>query len=139
MINIIILISLLLFVFLVLYLRKEKFSLVDDIVNTGTSTNPYLDTIKHSIENNEFELNVDPLDLHSLSITKLLDAYIEKKQVKSNNPTDLPIMGNSTMRSYNNQMKILNNSKKIKQDFILNALKGKINFLLESLKDLEIK
>jgi hypothetical protein len=137
---IIILISLLLFVFLVLYLRKETFKIdVGDIVDTANGNNKYLDTIDTSIENNDFSLNLEQLELHSSSITKLLDSYIEKKQVKSNNTTDFPAIGNGNMRTYNNAMKILNNSKKIKQDFILNALKGKINFLLESLKDLEIK
>jgi hypothetical protein len=133
---IIILISLLLIVFLVIYLRKETFLTIEDVVN---NKNRYLDTIDTSMKDDEFVLNLDNIDPTGDLITNFLDKYIIKKQVKTNNPTDLPIMGNSTMSSYNHQLKKINNSKKIKQDFILNALKGKINILLESLKDLEIK
>jgi hypothetical protein len=129
MITIIILISILFVVFLLIYMRKETF----------TDTN--LSLVDKSMENSDFVVNLDTIDPSSDSITNFLDKYIMKKQIKhtNNNTSDLPIIGNSTISSYNHQLRILNNSKQIKQDFILNALKGNINFLLESLKDLEKK
>ena len=140
MINIIILISILLIVFLVIYLRKETFTdtnlKVDDILKDDAETKKYLDTIGKSMENDDFVVNLDNIDPTSDLITNFLDKSILKNQVKTNNTSDLPILGNSTLASYNHQLRILNNSKQIKQNFILNALKGNINFLLESLKDL---
>ena len=129
MITIIILISILFVVFLLIYMRKETF----------TDTN--LSLVDKSMENSDFVVNLDTIDPSSDSITNFLDKYIMKKQIKhtNNNTSDLPIIGNSTISSYNHQLRILNNSNQIKQDFILNALKGNINFLLESLKDLEKK
>jgi len=129
MITIIILISILFVVFLLIYMRKETF------------TDPNLSLVDKSMENSDFIVNLDTIDPSSDSITNFLDKYIMKKQIKhtNNNTSELPIIGNSTISSYNHQLRILNNSKQIKQDFILNALKGNINFLLESLKDLEKK
>tara|TARA_B110000285_G_C14831731_1_gene471190 strand:+ start:129 stop:461 length:333 start_codon:yes stop_codon:yes gene_type:complete len=106
-----------------------------------TFTDPNLSLVDKSMENSDFIVNLDTIDPSSDSITNFLDKYIMKKQIKhtNNNTSELPIIGNSTISSYNHQLRILNNSKQIKQDFILNALKGNINFLLESLKDLEKK
>ena len=137
MITIIILISILFVVFLLIYMRKETFDgplSLNDLPKT-------LSLVDKSMENSDFIVNLDTINPSSDSITNFLDKYIMKKQIKhtNNNTSDLPIIGNSTISSYNHQLRILNNSKQIKQDFILNALKGNINFLLESLKDLEKK
>ena len=54
----------------------------------------------------------------------------------------LPFIENENYSKYNHQLRLLINSKKIKQDFILDIIKNKINYVLgtlESIKDIQEK
>ena len=102
---------------------KEVLSLVDDGVN---KFNTYIN------------LDKDAIDLES----PLLDEYIYTKiisnrdQQNDNVDSRLPIIVDNDYGNYNHQLKLLINSKKIKQDFIFNILKNKINYLLGTLENI---
>ena len=50
---------------------------------------------------------------------------------------ELPIIDNNNYTKYNHKLKLLLNSKKIKQLFIINMLKNKINYLSSSLQNIK--
>ena len=75
---------------------------------------------------------------------KILDNYLEKylenskEKVALNsneNEGELPIITNNNYTDYNHKLRIINNKKKIRQDYIINLLKYKISFLLNTLED----
>ena len=50
---------------------------------------------------------------------------------------ELPFIDNNNYKKYNHKLKILLNSKKIRQLFIINILKNKIKYLSGSLKNIK--
>ena len=75
---------------------------------------------------------------------KILDNYLEKylenskEKVSLNsneNDGELPIIINNNYKHYNHKLRVINNKKKIRQDYIINLLKYKIYYLLDTLED----
>ena len=75
---------------------------------------------------------------------KILDNYLEKylENSKENvslnsneNEGELPIIINNNYKHYNHKLHMINNKKKIRQDYIINLLKYKIYYLLDTLED----
>ena len=50
---------------------------------------------------------------------------------------ELPFIDNNNYTKYNHELKLLLNSKKIKQLFMINMLKNKINYLSGSLQNIK--
>ena len=77
----------------------------------------------------------------------LLNEYLDKKIISdmpnvNDKSNKLPFIENDNYSKYNHQLRLLINSKKIKQDFVLEILKNKINYVLgtlESIKDIQEK
>ena len=147
MINIIVL--LLVFITLiVISFNKEHFNDLSILTNKMTSLNEK-DAIKDIVESvdksvNEFKAYVN-LDLNEIELdSPLLDEYLYTKVIATEKDrniedvnTQLPIIVDNDYNTYNHQLKLLINSKKIKQDFILNVLKNKINYLLGTLTSID--
>ena len=147
MINIIVLL-LVFIILLVISLNKEHFNDLSILSNKMTSLNEK-DAIKDIVESvdksvNEFKAYVN-LDLNEIELdSPLLDEYLYTKVIAKEKDrniedvnTQLPIIVDNDYNTYNHQLKLLINSKKIKQDFILNVLKNKINYLLGTLTSID--
>ena len=131
MMFIIILFSILIISLLIIYLRKESF------VVMGTKD---IKLIDKTFTSDDFSINNSgTTDPNSSELINYLDSNIQKKNTKSSNNLKLPLIGNNTQRGYNHALRIINNSKKIKQEFIINILKGQINVLLGSLNNFKKK
>lgn len=80
---------------------------------------------------------------------KLLNVYINNlinegkgnpNKILADNKEELPTAPYNNYSKYNHEMRLLINSKKIKQDYIIKILKGKLNILKNSFKNInEIK
>ena len=62
------------------------------------------------------------------------DNYNTDKKLKTKESDKLPKLSNNDIKAYNNKLRILINSKKLKQDYILKVLKYKLKKQLDSLK-----
>ncbi len=145
MINIILLV--LIFIVLV-YLNMNienfnNFDIVSDRINFASKDNSIkevLSLVDDGVDKFKTYINLDKdvIDLES----PLLDEYIYTKiisnrdQQNDNVDSRLPIIVDNDYGNYNHQLKLLINSKKIKQDFILNILKNKINYLVGTLENI---
>lgn len=108
-------------------------------------------------QRNQFFDSVDKTNKHLKKYTgklgpnvkipqKILDNYLEDylKESKdkpslnnSENENELPIIINNDYKLYNHKLRMINNKKKIRQDYILNLLKYKIFFILDTLEDVD--
>ena len=145
MINIILLV-LILIVLIYVNLNIEGFSnfdIVSDKMNINSKENSIkevLNLVDDGVDKFKTFVNLDRdnLDLES----PLLDEYIYTKIIsdrdKKNEDIDtrLPIIVDNDYENYNHQLKLLINSKKIKQDFIFNILRNKINYLVGTLENI---
>ena len=163
MINIIIIICLIVSIILILKLflnnNFEKFSLDNDFdkisnlqyQNSERLANDKLlsaiDTsILSNINVNKNSLKFDKSNSHESIITDLLDTlivaddgqHIDHKILQSNednNKMKRVVGGN--YKKYNHELRILNNSKRVKQDYAIKVLKYKILSLMNSLKPID--
>ena len=128
---ILILILLLIIIFLIVYLRKESFQ---DLNRKN------LDDIEKSVVHFKKELNLTDteIDLNSPILTEYLNILTSKSaDVNELSGHELPFIDNNNYTKYNHELKLLLNSKKIKQLFIINMLKNKINYLPGSLQNIK--
>ena len=128
---ILILILILIIMFVIMYLRAETFQDFDK---------NQLENIEKSIKQIKNELNLSDkvIDLNS----PLLDEYLnlltaETADVNTKSGNELPFIENNNYTKYNHELKMLLNSKKIRQLFIINMLKNKINYLTGSFKNIK--
>lgn len=128
---ILILILLIIILFLIFYLRKESFQDLN-IKN--------LDHIENSLDNFKKELNLEDkeIDLNSPILNDYLNSMASKSpDVNELTEGELPFIDNNNYTKYNHELKLLLNSKKIKQLFIINMLKNKIHYLSGSLQNIK--
>ena len=134
---IIILVLLLIIIFLIFYVKKETFQ----NSNLGElDPNIHLEDIDKSLNNFKKELNLKDteMDLNSPLFDEYLNMLVSKNpDVNSVNESNLPFIDNNNYTKYNHKLKLLLNSKKIRQLFIINMLKNKINYLSGSLKNIK--
>ena len=142
----IILLVLILVVLVYLNFNVEPFNNFDKISNRmafsskENSLKEVLDLVDDGIGKFKTYINLDKDDLDLEST--LLDEYIytkiisDRDQKKDNIETKLPIIVDNDYENYNHQLKLLINSKKIKQDFIFNILKNKIKYLAGTLENI---
>jgi len=151
MINIIILILIIIILYVLLFINKETYKNVDNIVDDmpNLSKDKALSNILKSVDNSigefkkENHLNADKIELDD----PLLNEYLDKKIISdmpnvNDKSNKLPFIENDNYSKYNHQLRLLINSKKIKQDFVLEILKNKINYVLgtlETIKDIQEK
>jgi hypothetical protein len=128
---VLILILLIIIILIIVYLRKESFQDLN-IKN--------LDAIDKSVVHFKKELNLTDteIDLNS----PILNEYLNVLTSNSHDVNDtlgnkLPFINNNNYTKYNHELKILLNSKKIKQLFIINMLKNKINYLSGSIQTIK--
>ena len=145
MINIILL---LLILILLLYINfnVESFNNFDNVkdrmnfVSGDQSINEVLSIVDDGLNKFKTYVNLDKDDIDLES--PLLDEYIYTKIISNRDKkndqiaTRLPIIVDNDYGNYNHQLKLLINSKKIKQDFIFNILKNKINYLVGTLENI---
>ena len=124
----------LIIIILIFYLRKESFQ---DLNNKN------LDHIDNSVSHFKKELNLTDkeIDLNSPILNEYLNIMASKSpDVNELFEGELPFIDNNNYTKYNHELKLLLNSKKIKQLFMINMLKNKINYLSGSLQNIkEIK
>jgi hypothetical protein len=128
-----ILILLIIIICLIFYLRKESFQNIN-------IDKKQLDNIDNSINNFKKELNLSDkeMDLNGPLLNNYLNMLVSKTpDVNSVNESNLPFIDNNNYTKYNHELKLLLNSKKIRQLFIINMLKNKINNLSGSLKNIK--
>ena len=145
MINIILL-ALILILLVYLNFNVEPFNNFDnikdrmDFISDDQSINEVLSIVDDGVKKFKTYVNLDKDDIDLES--PLLDEYIYTKIIsdrdKKNEQVDsrLPIIVDNDYGNYNHQLKLLINSKKIKQDFIFNILKNKINYLVGTLENI---
>ena len=145
MINIILLV-LILIVLVYINFNIENFNNLDTISNRmnfnnkGNSIKEVLDLVDDGVGKFKTYINLDKDDLDLES--PLLDEYIytkiisDRDQKNDKAESKLPIIIDNDYGNYNHQLKLLINSKKIKQDFIFNILKNKINYLVGTLENI---
>ena len=145
MINIILLVLILL-VLVYINFNIETFNNLDTIssrmkfTSKENSIKEVLDLVDDGVDKFKTYINLDKdeLDLES----PLLDEYIYTKIISDRDQKNdkiesrLPIIIDNDYGNYNHQLKLLINSKKIKQDFIFNILKNKINYLVGTLENI---
>ena len=122
---------LIIIIFLVVYLRKESFQTLDK---------KQLKSIEKSVHHFKKELNLTDtdIDLDSKLLNDYLNNYInEPEDVNVPLGDELPMIDNNNYTKYNHKLKLLLNSKKIKQLFFINMLKNKINYLTGSFKNIK--
>ena len=142
----IILLVLILVVLVYLNFNVEPFNNFDKISNRmafsskESSLKEVLDLVDDGIGKFKTYINLDKDDLDLEST--LLDEYIYTKIISDRDQKNdkiesrLPIIIDNDYENYNHQLKLLINSKKIKQDFIFNILKNKINYLVGTLENI---
>lgn len=146
----IILLVLILIVLVYLNFNFEPFNNFDTISNRmnfaskDNSLKEVLNLVDDGVDKFKTYINLDKDDLDLES--PLLDEYIytkiisDRDQKKDSIETKLPIIIDNDYGNYNHQLKLLINSKKIKQDFIFNILKNKIKYLTGTLENIsEVK
>jgi hypothetical protein len=130
-------------ILIILYLSLSK-------VKYQHFENPVLDKqtlsdIENSVSHIKKELNLSDteIDLESKSLDEYLNILISPnggKDVNEKKDNELPFIDNNNYVKYNHELKMLLNSKKLKQFYVINILKNKIKYLSESLKNIkEIK
>ena len=122
---------LIIILFLIFYLRKESFQDLN-IKN--------LDHIENSVDNFKKELNLTDteIDLNSSILNDYLNSMASKyPDVNELTEGELPFIENNNYTKYNHELKLILNSKKIKQLFIINMLKNKINYLSGSFQNIK--
>jgi len=151
MINIIILILVIIILYILFYINKETYTDMDEITNDipNLSKHKALTNILQSVDDSisdfkkETHLNSDKIELDDPLLNEYLDKKIISDMPNVNEKTNkLPFIENDNYSKYNHQLRLLINSKKIKQDFILEIIKNKINYVLgtlESIKDIQEK
>ena len=142
----IILLVLILVVLVYLNFNVEPFNNFDKISSRmafsskESSLKEVLDLVDDGIGKFKTYINLDKDDLDLEST--LLDEYIytkiisDRDQNKDTIETKLPIIVDNDYENYNHHLKLLINSKKIKQDFIFNILKNKIKYLTGTLENI---
>lgn len=144
-----------------LFTNKENFQSENAQTNTNTNTNTLeqlTKLLKHSGDVNKRGQFFDSVETTNKNLQKytgksgpntdipqkILDNYLEEylkntpneSLIDNNDKEDeLPVMTNDNFKEYNHKLSVMNNKKKIRQDYIINLLKYKIKFLLETLKD----
>ena len=133
---IIILILIVIIILIISYLRSESFTDFDpkdlNIKN--------LDNIEKSVNDfkHELKLTDSEVDLNSHILNEYLNILAsDSPDVNVSSGTELPFIDNNNYTKYNHELKLLLNSKKIKQLFIINILKNKINYLSGSLQNIK--
>jgi len=151
MINIIILILVIIILYILFYINKETYKNIEEITNDipNLSKHKALTNILQSVDDSigdfkkETHLNSDKIELDDPLLNEYLDKKIISDIANVNEKTNkLPFIENENYSKYNHQLRLLINSKKIKQDFILEIVKNKINYVLgtlESIKDIQEK
>ena len=142
-----ILILVIIIILLIVYLRRAKFQhfnnqVLENIENGGHDAKQTLNDIENSVSQIKKELNLSDteIDLESPSLDEYLSLLIIPKGGKDVNETkysDLPFIDNNNYVKYNHKLKMLLESKKLKQFFIINMLKNKIKYLSGSLKSIK--
>jgi len=140
MINIIILILISLLVYLFFYLKKEHFNIkeIKEILKNDDNKKKYIDTYDHTKNSSDgFDFNLNNIDITSPDIDTYLNNILISKKLQQKKKPDLPIMMDNNKSNYNQTLKILINSRKIAQNVVLNILKNKINYLMGTLKNVK--
>jgi hypothetical protein len=142
-----ILILVIIIILLIVYLRRAKFQhfnnpILDVIGKGGADAKQTLEDIENSVSHIKKELNLSDteIDLESSSLDEYLSLLISPvngKDVNETNDSDLPFIDNNNYVKYNHKLKMLMESKKLKQFFIINMLKNKIKYLAGSLKSIK--
>lgn len=139
-------IEILLMMFIILYLyfifKKENFNNFDDLKkNSGLSNEELIKSVEQSLieTTNNNKLGTNDLNLNDKVFLEYLDKQIINDTLETNNyvNSNLPQIVDNDYLNYNHQLKLLINSKKIKQNYILEILKKKIKYLKETLKNID--
>lgn len=128
---ILILILMLIIIILIVYVRAETFQDLNK---------KELESVEKSVVNfkKELNLNDEDIDLESPLLKEYLNTLIgTTSNVNQITEYELPFIENNNYKKYNHKLKILLNSKKIRQLFIINILKNKIKYLSGSLKNIK--
>jgi len=135
------LILVILIILIIVYLRKVKYQHFENPVLDKQA----LSDIENSVSHIKKELNLSDseIDIESKSLDEYLNTLISPnggKDVNEQKDNEFPFIDNNNYVKYNHELKLLLNSKKLKQFYIINILKNKIKYLSESLKNIkEIK
>jgi hypothetical protein len=136
---ILILILIIIIILIIYYLRSESFQ----DFNPKDFNRKKLEDIDKSVVHFKKELNLSDteIDLNSNVLNEYLNILTsDSANVNTLTDNNLPFIDNNNYTKYNHELKLLLNSKKIKQLFIINILKNKINYLSGSLQNIkEIK
>jgi hypothetical protein len=133
-----ILILVIIIILLIFYLRKEKLQHFENQVLGKQALNDIENSVSHIKK--ELNLSDTEIDLESLSLDEYLAILISPdggQDVNETKNSDLPFIDNNNYVKYNHKLKLLLNSKKLKQFFIINILKNKIKYLSGSLKNIK--
>jgi hypothetical protein len=128
---ILILILIILIILIISYVRSESFQ---------DFNKQNLEDIEKSVVHFKKELNLTDteVDLNSNILNEYLDILSsDSPDVNMTSNNELPFINNNNYTKYNHELKILLNSKKIKQLFVINILKNKINYLSGSLQNIK--
>ena len=96
----------------------------------------------NSVDNTFKKIKDDGLVKSNKIPLKLLDDYLNKDIYNSNKDDadlyvksldKLPMISNNNYSKYNHKLRLMNNSKKIRNDYIINLLKNKLNFMIKSI------
>ena len=153
MINIVVLILVIIILYVIFYVKREMYTdtdinkIVKNMYNVGDKK--ALTNILNSVD----QSNTKFKDKNILSSSKinledpLLDLYLDQKIIadigdvnaKGNfgGSDKLPFIENDNYEKHNHKLRMLINSKKTKQDFIIGIIKNRINFLKGSLQNIE--
>ena len=108
-----------------------------------------LDSIENSIDRSiekQGELTFENADTNSALMDKYINSVINNdignpnKLLEEGNQYELPTVVEDNLNKYNHELRKLNITKQIKQDYLIKVLRNKIETLLNSLKSVsEIK
>jgi hypothetical protein len=128
---ILILILMLIIIILIVYVRAETFQDLNK---------KELESVEKSVNNfkKELNLNDEDVDLDSPLLKEYLNTLIgTTTNLDQMTDHELPFIENNNYKKYNHKLKLLLNSKKIRQLYIINILKNKIKYLSGSLKQIK--
>lgn len=153
MIRIILIIFIIVFIILLCNLcNKENFYQEDnaytDILNIMDKNNKLerRNKLFNSVDNTFKNIKDEGLVKYNKIPLKLLDDYLNKDVYYSNKNNDdayiktinkLPMISNNDYSKYNHKLRLLNNSKKIRNDYIITLLQNKLKFMIKSLDKVE--
>ena len=140
MIEILLMMFIILYLYFIFIFKKENFNTLNNLKqNTGISNEDLIKSVDNTLKQTKNKLGTTDLNLNDKVFLEYLDKQIISDTLETNNyvNSNLPQIIDNDYLNYNHQLKLLINSKKLKQDYILEILKKKVKYLNETLKNVE--